>query len=352
MANEWHLTHLGTLSMSGAALLVIEATNVTREGALTSGCLALIDDDTERALERVVSFCKNTGTAAVGLQLTHSGRKASCNVPWIDAGRPLTEAAGSWRVVGPSAIPHAEGWQVPQELDIAGLHRIRDAFAAAAQRAARVGIDSLELHAAHGYLLHQFLAAHSNRRTDAYGGDLKRRMRFPLEVFSAVRESWPTERPLGIRISGTDWAAGGVTLEDAISFARALKERGCDFVCVSSGGMVQGASIKVEPGYQVPLAAAVRQATGLPTRAVGLITRAGQANAIVAEGKADMVALARGFMDDPRWGWHAAAELGADIRYPVRYERCHPTIWPGSAHFRPGDAYYAGDRFMPRGRGS
>jgi 2,4-dienoyl-CoA reductase-like NADH-dependent reductase (Old Yellow Enzyme family) len=351
LANDWHLAHIGSLSMSGAGLLVIEATDVEPQGALTPGCLSLHSDEGERALARVVDFCHRHGTAAVGLQLTHSGRKAACNAPWVDSGRPLP-ATAAWPVVGPSSISYGPGWPTPQALDTEGLSRIRQAFADAARRAARIGVDCLELHAAHGYLLHQFLTPLSNQRDDLYGGDAGRRMRFPLEVFSAVRDAWPAERPLGIRISGTDWVDGGQTIDDAVEFARKLTVAGCDFICVSSGGLVPGAAIKVGPGYQVPLATAVRKATCLPVRAVGLISDPHQAEQIVASGEADMVALARAFLDDPRWAWHAAATLGATIAYPREYERCHPGLWPGSKHFAPGDAYLKADRFMPRGLGS
>jgi 2,4-dienoyl-CoA reductase-like NADH-dependent reductase (Old Yellow Enzyme family) len=351
LANDWHLAHLGSLSMSGAGLLVIEATDVEPHGALTAGCLSLHSDEGERALARVVDFCHRYGTAAIGLQLTHSGRKAACNVPWVDSGRPLPSAA-AWPVVGPSDISYGPGWPSPQALDSEGLSGIRQAFAGAALRAARIGVECLELHAAHGYLLHQFLTPLSNQRDDLYGGDAERRMRFPLEIFSAVRDAWPADRPLGIRISGNDWVEGGQTVDAAVDFARKLSAAGCDFICVSSGGLVPGAAIKVGPGYQVPLATAVREATGLPVRAVGLISDPLQAEQIVASGEADMVALARAFLDDPRWAWHAAATLGASIAYPKEYERCHPAIWPGSKHFSPGDAYLKADRFMPRGLGS
>lgn len=352
LANEWHLQHLMSLSMSGAGLVVIEATDVDPAGALTQGCLGLHSDEHERALAHVVQACHCHGAAAIGLQLTHSGRKAACNVPWVRAGRPLSDQEGAWQPCAPSPIPYGTGWQTPAALDATGLKRIRDAFAQAAQRATRIGIDSLELHAAHGYLLHQFLAPASNQRSDAYGGSRENRMRFPLEVFEAVREAWPSRRPLGVRISGEDWAEQGVTPQDAVVFARELELRGCDFVCISSGGLVPGAAIKVGPGYQVPLAAAVKSETNLIVRTVGLISDARQANGILAAGHADVVALARAFLDDPRWGWHAAAELGVNVAYPPQYERCHPSLWAGSRHFVAGDAYHNANRFMPRGLGS
>lgn len=351
VANEWHLAHLTSLSMSGAGLVVIEANDVEPAGAFTKACLGLYSDESEKALARIVSVCHERGQAAIGLQLTHGGRKAACNAPWEQGGRPLSESE-AWPTVAPSAISYGEGWSLPTVLDAAGLARIRDAFAASARRAARAGVASLELHAAHGYLLHQFLSPLSNQRTDAYGGSSEKRMRFPLEVTEAVREAWPAERPLGLRISGHDWVDGGQTIDGAVAFAKELKRRGCDFVCVSSGGLVPAAAIKIGPGYQVPFAAKVREETGLPVRAVGLITDPHHANEIIASGQADMVALARGFLDDPRWGWHAAAELGVKIPYPKQYERCHFSLWPGSKYFSASDAYYDSARFMPRGLGS
>ncbi len=351
VANEWHLAHLTSLSMSGAGLVVIEANDVEPAGAFTKACLGLYSDESESALARIVGVCHDRGQAAIGLQLTHGGRKAACNVPWENGGRPLS-ASEAWPTLAPSEISYGDGWSLPTALDAPGLARIRKAFVASARRAARADVDLLELHAAHGYLLHQFLSPLSNRRTDAYGGSLERRMRFPLEVAEAVREAWPSERPFGLRISGSDWTEGGQTIDDAVTFAKELKRLGCSFVCVSSGGLVPAAAIKIGPGYQVPFAAKVREEAALPVRAVGLITDPHHANEIVQSGKADMVALARGFLDDPRWGWHAAAELGVKIPYPQQYERCHFSLWPGSKHFTASDAYYDAARFMPRGLGS
>lgn len=353
VATEWHLTHLVSLAMSGAGLVVIEGTDVEPVGAFTKGCLALHSDESEIALTRIVEMCHRHGTAKMGLQLNHGGRKAGCNVPWEGGGRPLTEAQGRWIPVAPSAISYGPDWAVPEALDDAGLLRIRNAFAASATRAARAGIDSLELHAAHGYFLHQFLSPLSNQRNDKYGGGLKERIRFPIEVFEAVRDAWPAERPLGVRISGNDWVKGGVTIDEAVEFATALKKSGCDFVCVSSGGLVPAQAINIGPGYQVPFAAKVRAETGMPVRAVGLISDPNQANAIIASGQADMVALARAFLDDPRWAWHAAAELGVnELQYPRQYERCHQSLWPGSKHFLAGEEYYNTSRFLPRGIGT
>jgi 2,4-dienoyl-CoA reductase-like NADH-dependent reductase (Old Yellow Enzyme family) len=352
VANDWHLQHILSLSMSGAGLVVIEANDVEEVGAFTSGCLGLWTDDSEQALARIVGACHQHGLSAIGLQLNHGGRKAACNVPWQDGGRPLTREQGGWEPAGPSAISYGPGWSTPTELSAAGLLRVRKAFASSAARAFRAGVDALELHAAHGYLLHQFLTPISNQRTDEYSGTPERRMRFPLEVFEAVREAWPAGRPLGVRISGNDWVEGGQTTEAAVAFAKALEARGCDFVCVSSGGLVPYARITVTPNYQVPFAAAVKAATGMAVRAVGLISDAHQAEKIVAAGQADLVALARAFLDDPRWAWHAAAELGVKVPYPRQYERAHHSLWPGSKKFAPSEAFLSAQRFSPRGLGS
>lgn len=350
---NWHLVHLSSLSMSGAGLVVIEGTDVDPSGHFTRNCLGLYSDEQERELSRVVENCKAIGAAAIGLQLTHGGRKAGCNVPWVNAGRPLKEEDGRWTLLAPSALPFAEDWAPPVALDKAGLTRLREAFVSAAKRANRAGVDSLELHAAHGYFIHQFLTPLTNTREDEYGGDFEKRMRFPLELFEAVRNAWPTEKPLGIRISGSDWVDGGLTLEDAVLFSERLARIGCNFICVSSGGIVPGAAPpKVEPGYQVSLAAEIGARTGVPTRAVGLISDPQHAEAILADGKVSMIALGRAFLDDPRWGWHAAAVLGADIPYPRQYERSHHSLWPGSKHFVPGKAYQNTNRFLPRGMGS
>jgi NADPH2 dehydrogenase len=352
IVNDWHLQHLTSLSMSGAGLVVIEATDVEPAGAFTKGCLALHTDEQETALGRVVDTCQRYGTAAIGLQLMHSGRKAACNVPWQSAGKPLSAEEGAWQPVGPSAIPYGPGWSTPTELDGEGLARIRKAFADSARRAARVGVQSLELHGAHGYLLHQFLTPLSNRRTDAYGGGPEQRMRFPLEVFEAVREAWPADRPLGIRISGNDWVEGGQTPDLAVEFAKRLEARGCDFVCVTGGGLVPNASIKVGRNYQVPFAAQVKSETHMAVRTVGLISDAHQAEEIVSSGQADLVAMGRAFLDDPRWAWHAAAELGVQLQYPRQYERSHHSLWPGHKRFVASDAYFQTARFLPRGLGS
>ena len=328
-ANEWHLTHLGMLANSGAALLVVEATAVEARGRITHGDLGLYDEACEAALGRVVANCRRVGTARLGIQIAHAGRKASAHVPW-QGGRPLAAHEEPWETIAPSPLPFGPDWHTPRAMTREDLDRIRDAHAETARRALRLGFDSLEVHAAHGYLLHEFLSPVSNRRQDRYGGRREARMRFPLEVAEAVRAVWPPARPLGFRITGRDWVEGGLEPGDAVAFARALKAVGVDFVCVSSGGIVPDAKIAVAPGYQVPFAEIVRRETGLPTRAVGLIATPRQAEVIVADGKADMVALARAFLDDPHWGWHAARTLGGEVALPPQYQRAAAKLWPAA----------------------
>ncbi|WP_296560253.1 NADH:flavin oxidoreductase/NADH oxidase [Pigmentiphaga sp.] len=336
-ASDWHLVHLGQLSYSGAGLVMTEATAVEPDGRGSLQCLGLYGDSQEQALGRVVDFCRQWGGARLGVQLSHTGRKGSVRLPWAGRG-PLPAEEGGWPVLAPSALAADEGGPVPAELDEAGLRRVAQAFVSAARRAVRIGFDVIELHAAHGYLLHQFLSPLSNRRDDAYGGDAARRMRFPLEVAQAVRAVVPSDRALGVRISASDWAEGGFGLDDAVAFAGTLKSIGCDYVCVSSGGLVGRQQIRVGPEYQVPFAAEVRQRTGLATRAVGMIALAQQADAIVRSGRADFVALGRAMLDDPRWGWHAAEALGAEVDYPKPYARAASAAWPGARLVRPGGA--------------
>jgi 2,4-dienoyl-CoA reductase-like NADH-dependent reductase (Old Yellow Enzyme family) len=333
-ATDWHLAHLVSLAISGAGLAMVEATAVERLGRITPGCLGLYSDANEAALKRAIDACRKFGQAKMGIQLGHAGRKASAHVPWKGGG-PLAAADGAWPTVAPSPVPMTPAWPIPQELDRAAMDRIREAFVSATQRAVRLGFDVLELHGAHGYLLHEFFSPISNRRTDEYGGSLENRMRFPLEVAAALRPVWPADRAMGLRISGSDWLDGGADVKDAIVFAQRLKALGVDYVCVSSGGIDPAAKIPVGPGYQVPLAGEVRRGAGLPTRAVGMIVEAKQADGIISSGDADMVALARAFLDDPRWPWHAADILGATISYPPPYERTHPAVWPGSRLIRP-----------------
>ena len=333
-ANDWHLQHLASLSLCGAGLVIVEATAVEPEGRITPACLGLYSDANEAALERVAAACRRWGNTRMGIQLGHAGRKASVHVPW-QGGKPLSNAEGAWRTVGPSAMALDDGWPTPQALDATGMARIRDAFTAAARRADRLGFDLVELHGAHGYLLHSFLSPVSNRRSDDYGGSPAARMRFPLEVAAAVRGVWPRNKALGMRITGSDWIEGGLTPADAVAFAAALREAGLDYVCVSSGGVSPAARVAVGPGYQVPFAEAVKRDGKIIVQAVGMIADPQQAEAIVAEGRADCVALARAFLDDPRWSWHAADALGAEVACPPQYRRSRPDLWPGAALAHP-----------------
>jgi NADPH2 dehydrogenase len=323
-ANDWHFTHINMLALSGASIFCIEATAVEAIGRITPGCLGLWNDATEAALRPILASVRKHSKTAVIMQLAHAGRKASSHVPW-DGGQQIPLSEGGWQAEGPSALPHKEGETPPLALDDAGLKRVREAFVAAAQRAERLGLDGLELHCAHGYLLHQFLSPISNQRTDRYGGSLQNRLRYPLEVFDAIRAAFPATKPVGVKVSATDWVEGGWDLAQTIEFARELKKRGVDWIDVSSGGVSPKQKIPLGPGYQVPFAESIRQATGLTTMAVGLITEAKQAEAIIASGKADMVALARAMLYDPRWGWHAAAELGGQVEAPPQYWRSQPS---------------------------
>jgi NADPH2 dehydrogenase len=323
-ANDWHFTHINTLALSGAAMFCIEATHVEAIGRITPGCLGLWNDATEAALRPIVASVRKHSKTAVAMQLAHAGRKGSSHVPW-DGGQQIPLAEGGWQTEGPSAVAHKEGELAPLALDALGLARVRDAFVAAAKRAERLGLDALELHSAHGYLLHQFLSPIANKRTDQYGGSLQNRMRYPLEVFDAIREVFPERKPVGVKLSATDWVEGGWDLAQTIEYVKELKKRGVDWIDASSGGVSPLQKIPLGPGYQVPFAKAIKEATGVNTIAVGLITEAKQAEEIVASGKADVVALARGMLYDPRWGWHAAAELGGQVEAPPQYWRSQPS---------------------------
>jgi len=328
-ANDWHLVHWGQLLQSGAGMVTIEATAVTREGRITYGCLGLYDDGCEAALATMLARARAQAPATpVAMQLAHAGRKASSQVPW-DGGKLIPLDAGGWQPVAPSALPHGPDELPPVELSVSDIAGIRAAFADAARRADRAGVDALELHMAHGYLLHQFLSPLANRRDDRYGGDRERRMRFPLETFDAVRAAWPAGKPLGVRLSAVDWVEGGITLDDSIELVRRLQARGVDWIDVSSGGVSPAQKIAPGPGYQVPFARGIRRATGVTTMAVGLVTEPQQAEAIVANGDADLVALARAMLWDPRWPWHAAAALGHAVDAPPQYWRAPPR---GAAH--------------------
>lgn len=328
MATDWHLQHLGTLSQSGAALLILEATAVEPEGRISPQDLGLWSDETEAALGDVVRRVRAWSPIPVGIQLGHAGRKASTSAPWMGRGQVL-EAEGGWVPVAPSALPFSNSDIPPIALDGAGLQRVRTAFGETAKRAVRMGFDMVEIHSAHGYLLHQFLSPLSNARTDDYGGSLENRMRFPLEVFEAVRAAVPEDKPVFVRVSATDWVEGGWDVEQCVVYAKELQKRGLDVIHVSSGGLSPAQQIPVEPGYQVPFAERIRAETGLATLAVGLITEPAHAEEILAAGKADGIALARGILYDPRWPWHAAAALGASVHAANQYLRCQP---PGLRH--------------------
>jgi 2,4-dienoyl-CoA reductase-like NADH-dependent reductase (Old Yellow Enzyme family) len=325
-ANDWHLMHLGQFAMGAAGLVITEATHVSAAGRISPRCLGLYSDENEKTLARVVDFCRKYGVAKMGIQLAHAGRKAS-SLPPAQGGKPLTAEQGAWKTVAPSALPFGPGWHVPEALTNDGLREVKQQFVESAKRAARIGFDLVELHAAHGYLLHEFLSPISNQRTDDYGGSLENRMRYPLEVFDAVRAAWPKEKPLGARVSATDWVDGGWTPEETVVFAKELKARGCDFLDVSSGALDPRQQIPFGPGYNVPFAEKVRKESGIGTMSVGMITKPKQADDIVSSGKADLIALARGAMDDPRWAWHAARELGGEAPYPANYQRCTPAVW-------------------------
>ena len=327
VAGDWHFQHLVQLGYSGAGLVMVEATAVERRGRITHGCLGLYSDSAEDALAGVIRAARRFGgETKFGVQLAHAGRKASAQRPW-EGGSPLGPGEEPWNAVGPSAIPFAPGWPPPEELDGPGITAIVSAFVAAAQRAARIGFDLVELHGAHGYLLHSFYSPIANHRADGYGGNRANRMRLALEVARAVRESLPERMALGMRITGSDWAEGGLTPDDAVALAGDLKAAGVQYVCVSSGGIVSGVKIPAGPGYQVPFAAKVKRETGIATRAVGMIRTPDQAEEIIASGSADLVALARAFLDDPRWGWHAADRLGGKAVCPRPYERSRPPLW-------------------------
>ena len=329
-AQDWHLMHLGQMSISGAGLLFIEATAVSAAGRITPGCLGLYSDANQAALARVLAAVRAHSDIPIGMQIGHAGRKSSSREPWnggmlITAGEP-----DAWTPAGPSALSHLPDEAPVHAMSIAEIREVVSQFAATARRAERLGLDALELHGAHGYLLHSFLSPIANQRTDEYGGSLENRMRLTLEVFDAVRAVWPAHKPLGVRLSVSDWVEGGWDVEQSIPLAKLLHARGCNWLDCSSGGLAPARQkITLGPGYQVPFAEAIRTAVpGLPIMAVGLITDPHQAEKIVASGQADMVALARAMLYNPRWPWHAAAALGASVSAPKQYWRCAPREFP------------------------
>ena len=329
-ANDWHLMHLGMLANSGAALVIVEATHVERAGRITHGCLGLYSDDNEAALARVIAQVRRAGSAKFGIQIAHSGRKGSAQLPW-EGGGSLKPGADPWQTMAASPIPFGDNWQTPREVTEEDMERVRNAFVSAAQRSLRIGFDEIELHFAHGYLAHGFMSPVSNKRTDQYGGAFENRLRFPLSIARAVRAVVPKDIPLGARITGSDWRPDGLTPDDAVAIAKALKAEGIDFICISSGGITADTRTPTEPGYNVPIAARVKKEAGIATRTVGMILTPEQAEQIVAQGQADMVSLARGFLDDPHWGWHAAKALGAEVARPPQYARAGPKLWAPAA---------------------
>lgn len=322
MPNDWHLVHLGSRAVGGAGLVIAEATAVTPEGRISPGDTGIWSDEQARAWSRIATFIREQGAIA-GIQLAHAGRKASTDAPWR-GDRALGPDEGGWTPVAPSPLAFDAGDPVPQALDAEGLDRLLDAFVAAARRSRDAGFQVVELHFAHGYLIHEFLSPLSNQRKDDFGGSLENRARFPLRVARAVREVWPAHLPLFVRISATDWAEGGWDLEQSIHFCRWLKAEGIDLIDCSSGGLVPHARIPVEPGYQVPFAREIRRQAGIPTGAVGLITDPVQAQTILEQGDADAVLLARELLRDPYWPLHAATALGVERAWPVQYERAKP----------------------------
>ena len=323
LANDWHLTHWTNLMNSGAGAVIIEATGVTADGRITPNCLGIWNDAGEQAItERLKRARKLAPQGLVGLQLCHAGRKASSQVPWEGGALIPPSSPGGWQTVAPSAVGHNPNEPAPKALDLAEMATIKEAFAQAALRAERAGVDFIELHGAHGYLLHQFMSPLANLRTDAYGGSSANRMRFPMEVFAAVRAVY--RGVLGIRVSASDWAQGGWTPEETIILAQALQAHDISYIHVSSGGVSYQQKINLGPGYQVSFAKQVKAATGIPTITVGLITEPQQAEDILQAGDADLIAFARAFLYKPRWGWEAAAALGGQVEAAQQYWRCLP----------------------------
>lgn len=326
-ATDWHIMHLGQFAVSGAGIVMIEGAHVEPVGRITHGCLGLYSDENERTLGRVVDFCRQHGRAKIGIQISHSGRKGSTKLPWEGRGEPLSKAEGAWQTVSCSGVPYGDNWPKPQALDRDGLQHIIGVHVDSTVRSARIGIDLLELHIAHGYLLHEFVSPLTNFRTDEYGGSLENRLRFPLEVFAAVREAWPQDRPLGVRVSVTDWVEGGWTPEETEVLAKELRRAGCDYITASSGGLSSKQKVKIGEGYQVGFAKRLRDAAGMPTVAVGMIYDPHHAERIITEGSADVIALARAMLFDPHWPWFAASVLGGKVHYPPQYIRGYRSRW-------------------------
>lgn len=319
----WHFGHLGSLAMSGAGLLCMEATGVSAEARITPGCLGLYNDNNQAELQRLVDSVRAISRIPLALQLSHAGRKASSRTPW-DGGSLILPAEGGWLPYGPSAVAHKPDEPPPHAMTAADIRHVIDSFAQAARRARAIGFDAIELHMAHGYLLHQFMSPLSNQRDDKYGGSLENRMRLAVEVLEAVLEASGPEMPVGVRLSATDWVDGGWDITQTVELSRRLEAAGCAFLDISSGGLAHQQKIPIGPGYQVRFAAEVKSAVKIPVVTVGLITDPGHAEQIVLEGQADIVALARGFLHDPRWPWRAAAQLGGTVVPPRQLLRCLP----------------------------
>lgn len=323
MPGHWHLVHLGSRAIGGAGLVMTEATAVSPEGRITPFDTGIWTREQGAAFREIAGFLRQQGAVA-GIQIAHAGRKASTDAPWR-GGKPLETGSGGWQPIAPSPLPFAEGYAVPREMTEPDMERVRTAFAAAARRGSEAGFEVVEVHMAHGYLLHEFLSPLTNRRTDAFGGSLENRLRFPVSVARAVREEWPERLPVFVRVSATDWVEGGWDLPQTVALARELKAAGIDMVDCSSGGIVPDAKIPAGPGFQTPFASAIRREADIATAAVGLITEPAQAEQIVSTGLADAVMVGREFLRDPYWPIHAALHLGVDIPWPSQYERAKPS---------------------------
>jgi 2,4-dienoyl-CoA reductase-like NADH-dependent reductase (Old Yellow Enzyme family) len=334
VAQPWHLQHLGSLAVSGPALVMLESTAVEPPGYGSQVCLALHTDAQEQGLRELLKAVRSFSDTRFGIQFGHSGRKASAHSPRTGQG-PLTVEKGGWTTYGPSPICFGSGWPEPAELDEAGLKRVKAAYVQATARAARLDLDLIELHGAHGYLLHSFLSPLSNRRTDAYGGSLANRIRFVAEIIESMKKVWPAGRILGIRLNSSDWEDGGLTIEDTIAISANLRESGCDYICVSAGAITDKTRIPASPGYLAPFAGRIRREARIATMVTGLIADPKLADRVIADGDADMVAIARAFLDDPRWVWHAAQALGSKMSFPMQYERASPKNWPVANTLRP-----------------
>ncbi|MEZ5741945.1 MAG: NADH:flavin oxidoreductase/NADH oxidase [Burkholderiaceae bacterium] len=328
----WHTVHLGQLALAGAGMLIVEATAVEPEGRITPGDVGVYDDATEAAMAALLADLRRLNPLAppvMCLQIAHAGRKASSHSPW-ETGQQIPLDQGGWVARAPSAVPHLPGELPPVAMNPQDLDALLERFIDTTRRAHRLGFDAVEMHAAHGYLLHQFLSPLSNLRDDEYGGSLENRMRYPLRLLAAMREVWPADKPLGVRLSATDWdPASTWDLDESVEFARRCEALGADWIDASSGGVSRNQKIALGPGYQVPFAERIHGAVRIPVMAVGLITEPAQAEPILASGQADLIALARPFLYNPRGVWHAAAELGAHVTAPVQYWRCEPQTAKG-----------------------